>query len=182
LCLDEEVEVPAPTGPGEPSQAERIAFVKFARYTALTADKLSGALIALSEKLESAGISDPNRASRISRDQQLKAHMHKVFKSDQTVNDLLKLMPDHPDGESLVRFLFCDLHISTVKLKAAGPAAAPPAEMEMEVGRKSEVGWSIQKDRLFQMAFTKGGKFWGFEWIVSKIISFILCCEERVSK
>jgi hypothetical protein len=114
--------------------------VKFARYTALTAGKLSGALVALSEQLESAGILDPNRASRISRDQELKVHMYKVSKCNQAVNGLQKLIPDHPDGESLVLSLFQDLHISTVKLKATAPAAAPPAEMGMEVERKSEDG------------------------------------------
>jgi hypothetical protein len=129
--MDEEV--PAPAGPAEPSQAERLAFVKFARYTALTADKLSGALLALSEKLELGGFLDPNRASRISRDQKLKSHMHKVSKSGQAVSDLLKLIPDHPDGESLIRSLFQDLQVPAVKLKGSAPA-----EMEMEADAASK--------------------------------------------
>jgi hypothetical protein len=118
-----------PSAPTAPSQAECLTFVKFARYTALTADRLAGALVSLTERLEEVGVIDPNRVSRVSRDQKLRGHAVKVVKSDQAVTDLLKLLPHHPDGEQLIQSLFQDLDVPPVRRKTdSGAAPASRAE------------------------------------------------------
>jgi hypothetical protein len=122
-----------PSAAGAPSQADCLTFVKFARYTALTADRLAGALVGLTERLEESGLLDANRASRVSRDQKLRTHAAKVAKSDQAVTDLLKLLPHHPDGEQLIQSLFRDLDVP-VRLTGdrSAPAGASQADSAMD--------------------------------------------------
>jgi hypothetical protein len=110
----------------EPSQAECLAFVKFARYTAITADRLAGALLTLSERLEEANLLDPNRPSRLARDEKLRSHEREVANTDHAVADLLKLLPNHPDGESLVESLFQDLDVPKIGLKPSNSARPSP--------------------------------------------------------
>jgi hypothetical protein len=93
-----------------------MAFVKWARYTALTADKLAGHILELTAKLEDRGILLPTRPSRFARDKKLRTHGADVAKSDQEIADLVKLIPNHPDAENLVRSLFRDLHVPPFKL------------------------------------------------------------------
>jgi hypothetical protein len=130
------------SAPTTPSQAECLTFVKFARYTALTADRLAGALVSLTERLEDVGVIDPNRTSRLLRDQKLRSHTAKVAKSDQAVTDLLKLLPHHPDGEQLIQSLFQDLDVPSVILKGdrAASVASSRAESAMDTSGDDENG------------------------------------------
>lgn len=92
-----------------PSQAERLAVVKFARYTALTADKMAGILLGLTTQLEEIGILHPNRQSKAERDRKMNKHACDVAKSDQEVGDMLRLIPNHPDAEELIQALLGDI-------------------------------------------------------------------------
>lgn len=89
-----------------PSQAERMAFVKFARYTALVADRLAGAMLQMTAKLEDEGILKCGRSSRLERDKKLRLYAMKIHKSDSDISDMMKLIPDHPDAEKLISSLF----------------------------------------------------------------------------
>lgn len=89
-----------------PSQAECMAFVKFARYTALTADRLAGALLQMTAKLEDEGILKCGRSSRLERDKKLRLYAMNIQKSDSDINDMMKLIPNHPDAERLIQSLF----------------------------------------------------------------------------
>jgi hypothetical protein len=112
------------------SQAERLAFVKFARYTALTADKLAASLTALTESLETAGVLDPARPSRSHRVHSLRQHVALVEKSDHAVAESIAKLPDHPDGEALVSSLLQGLDIPLLTLarsdKVESAEPSPP--------------------------------------------------------
>lgn len=89
-----------------PSQAECMAFVKFARYTALAADRLAGALLQMTARLEDEGILKCGRSSRLERDKKLRLYAMNIHKSDSDINDMMKLIPNHPDAEKLINSLF----------------------------------------------------------------------------
>ena len=95
------------SGPAEIplAQAERLTAVKFARYTALTADNLTGLILNLTTKLEEAGILDPKRQSRIERDNRIKKASLDVAKSDHEVAEMIRLIPGHPHAERLLQAL-----------------------------------------------------------------------------
>ncbi|OHT00676.1 hypothetical protein TRFO_32589 [Tritrichomonas foetus] len=91
------------------SQAECLAFVKFARYAALTADRLAGALLQMTMKLEDEGILKPGRPSRLERDKKIRAYGIQVQKTDDEIAEMMKLIPNHPDSEKLIQTLFRDM-------------------------------------------------------------------------
>ncbi|KAK8878682.1 hypothetical protein M9Y10_005462 [Tritrichomonas musculus] len=89
-----------------PSQAECMAYVKFARYTALAADRLAEALLQMTAKLEDEGILKCGRSSRINRDKKLRLYAINIQKTNTEINDMMKLIPSHPDSEKLISSLF----------------------------------------------------------------------------
>lgn len=97
-------------GEKETSQAERMALVKFARYTAYTADRMATLLLSLSTQLEEAGVIKANRPSRIERDRRLKKQASEAAKMDQDIAKMMKLIPEHPDAENLIKTLLGDLY------------------------------------------------------------------------
>jgi hypothetical protein len=105
-----------------------MALVKFARYTALTADKLVGTILSLTSKLEESGVLQSNRASRAIRDAKMRQYAADMAKSDQDVAEMMKLIPDHPDSENLVRSLFRDLRIPTIRSRQEGQAHGEEVE------------------------------------------------------
>ena len=94
----------------ETSQAERMAIVKFARYTAYTADKMASILMSLATQLEEAGVIKANRPSRAERDRKLRKQSNEAAKLDQEIAKMMRLIPEHPDAENLLRSLLGDLY------------------------------------------------------------------------
>ena len=99
----------------EPTESERLAFVKFARHTALAADKLCGSLLSMSQKLEEAKIIDPSRKTKSERDKKLKNNHSLVSISNEEISKLISQIQDNPDAESIILSLFRDLEPSRVK-------------------------------------------------------------------
>jgi hypothetical protein len=79
-----------------PSQYDRLTLVKFARYAATTAAQLSERLQVLCENLEQVGILDPNRRTRVSRDQELRTQAGRVALSHQAVTRMVELLAENP--------------------------------------------------------------------------------------
>ena len=91
------------------TQAERMAIARFARYTAYTAHRMSGKLLALTAKLEELNIIDPNRTSKQERDKKLRKMATDLDKYGGEINEMMKSIPRHPDAENLIRSLLGDL-------------------------------------------------------------------------
>ena len=87
-----------------------MALVKFARYTAYTADRMATLFLSLSTQLEEAGVIKANRPSRIERDRRLKKQASEAAKMDQDIAKMMKLIPEHPDAENLIKTLLGDLY------------------------------------------------------------------------
>lgn len=92
--------------PPPPTQSECMAFVSFARYTSLAADRLAGALLNMTTKLEDEGILKVDRPTRLKRDKKLRAFGLNIQKTDTEIQDMMKLIPNHPESEQLIRSLF----------------------------------------------------------------------------
>ena len=93
----------------EPSQAERLAFVKFARSSAVAADKLCATLYALTQKLEEQKLIDPNRPSKRERDNKLRKNARELAASDEQIDKLVKQISEkNSDAEKIVASLFRD--------------------------------------------------------------------------
>ena len=100
----------------EPSQSERLAFVKFARCSALAADKLCGTLYALTQRLEEENLIDPNRPSKKVRDNKLRTNAREVAASDEDIEKLVKQISEkNADAEKIVASLFRDAAPKRVK-------------------------------------------------------------------
>ena len=94
----------------EPSQSEKLAFLKFARSSAVAADKLCGSVLALSQRLEELNIIDPNRQTKKTRDNQLKKTARELAVSDETIEKLVKEISEkNADAEKIVASLFRDV-------------------------------------------------------------------------
>ena len=94
----------------EPSQAERLAFVKFARCTALAADRLCGSLLELTKRLENAQIIDSNRPSKKDRDNKMSKNQKNLQYVEEDVNNLMNQIAEKtPDAEKIVESLFRDV-------------------------------------------------------------------------
>jgi hypothetical protein len=112
---------PTPSaGSPEPKDREEImTCVRFARYTSLTADRLTGVILALSENLENAGIIKRDRPSKAVRDQTVNKHRLDAAQFEQSVAELLKAIPNHPEAEALIESLFQDLDLPPGTIRAA---------------------------------------------------------------
>ena len=93
------------------SQCECLTAVKFARYTAVTADKLSKMMLNLTTKLEQAGIIDPKRISRAERDAKLKKMSLDVTKSNYEITELIRRIPAHPQANQIIHALLDDIKL-----------------------------------------------------------------------
>lgn len=93
------------------SQGEYLTTVRFARYTAVTADKLSNMLLNLTTKLEQAGILDSKRSSRLDRDTKLKKMAIDVTKSNCEVSELIRRIPGHPQADEIIHALLADIRL-----------------------------------------------------------------------
>jgi hypothetical protein len=100
---------------GQLPQSDYLSLVKFARYTALTVDKLAGEVLSLAAKLEDLGILEVHRQSRFERDMKVRKHLSDALGHDQEVSKMVKLIPDHPDAELLIENLFRDLQTPRFK-------------------------------------------------------------------
>ena len=93
----------------QPSQSERLAFVKFARSSAVAADKLCGTIMALTQRLEEQNIIDPNRPTKRERDIKLRKNSRDLAASDEDIDKLVKQISEkNADAEKIVASLFRD--------------------------------------------------------------------------
>lgn len=90
------------------TEPERQAFVKFARHTAVSADKLCGALIKLTQSLEEAKIIDPERPTKQERDKKLTKSYHDFDVPAEEVASLMSKLVNNPDAEKIVSSLYRD--------------------------------------------------------------------------
>lgn len=88
------------------TQAEMMEFVKLTRYTSLASGRLTESLIKMTSKLEDEGYLKCDRSSRLNRDKKLRSYTVKLQKSDAEISNMMKLIPNHPDGEKLIQSLF----------------------------------------------------------------------------
>jgi hypothetical protein len=100
--------------------------VRFARYTAITTEKLATTLIALTERLESSGVLRADRPSKVARDAELTEQRLEAQKHQQRVTDLLQLIPNHPDADELVKCLFQDLRVTPLSVRPKPPPEPVP--------------------------------------------------------
>ena len=99
----------------DPTESEKLAFLRYARYTAFTADKLCGSLLKLSQRLEESKFLDPSRKSKLERDRKLKNHQHDISVSDEEIMKIMKRIDNNPDAEQIVSSLFRDVDPSRIK-------------------------------------------------------------------
>lgn len=97
------------------SESEQQKVLKFARYTALAADKLCNELIQLSEKLEESGIISPDRPTKKTMRNQIKNSKKKSDSDVKKVTEIYESIKDHPDAEAIVASLFRDLNEKAVR-------------------------------------------------------------------
>lgn len=91
------------------TQAECLTAVKFARYTAATADKLLQMAMDLANKLEQAGILDPKRISRVERDEKIRTTHLETDRLDKDITEMIAKIPHHPQADQILQALLGDL-------------------------------------------------------------------------
>lgn len=89
-----------------PTQAEILEFIKFTRCTALATDRLVHSILQMSSKLEEEGILNSGRTSRLDRDKKLRSIKSKLQKSESEIDEMMKLIPNHPDADMMINSLF----------------------------------------------------------------------------
>jgi len=114
----------------EPTQEEKMAMVKYARHTALAADRICGSLLGMAKRLEEAKIIDSARKSKSERNKKLKGNYQEISVSDEEITKLMKKIQDNPDAESIVASLFRDL--SPAQVKSAVSSSKPKEKKEKE--------------------------------------------------
>lgn len=90
----------------ESTQQERMEFVKLTRYTSLASGRIAESLMKMTSRLEDEGFLRCDRPSRLKRDKKLRQFSMKLQKSDTDINNMMKLIPNHPDGEKMIQSLF----------------------------------------------------------------------------
>ena len=96
---------------------DRARVMKFARYTALSMDRMCGTILELTKRLEEANLIPTDRKTKRPRDIQMKKHARQFAVDKETVENVLEQLKgsDHPNPEEIVSTLFRDLDVPHVR-------------------------------------------------------------------
>lgn len=112
----------------QPAQVEieledRERVMKFARYTALSMDRMCATILELTKRLEDAHLIPADRKSKRIRDNQMKRHQKALMPNKEVVDDVIEQLKrtDHPNPEEIAATLFRDLDVAKLKRAAKPP-------------------------------------------------------------
>lgn len=111
-------------------EEDREKVLKFARYSALSLDKLCGSILALTNRLEAANMIPKDRKTKALVKKQMTKHKLELQADEKLVTDVLKQLQanGNPNPESVVSTLFRDLEIPRIKRIVGKSKAAEEAE------------------------------------------------------
>lgn len=98
-------------------EEDREKVLKFARYSALSLDKLCGSILALTNRLEAANMIPKDRKTKALVKKQISKHKGELNVDEKLVNDVFEQLQarGNPSPEEVVSTLFRDLDLSRVK-------------------------------------------------------------------